>query len=176
MTIKDAEQLARELIAKHLGTVCCNPLYEEFEECVGEGAEYVMRNEIKKLAPKLKVNPENIFFGYTDGVYNFEIVKKIPHDFFVWNIGECMNSDNLIPLCERKSGGNPYEIELTTLKAIVLSRDEVQLIRKAAGYGINSLAAARKYVTGEYNEECHEVRLSTLAASVIVIYERITED
>ncbi len=170
MTITKAEQLARELIAKHLGTVCCNPLYEAFEQAVGEGAEYVMRNEIKKLAVKLKIAPENIFFGHTDGVNNFEIVKKIPHGFFVWNIGKCMNSNNLIPLCEPKVGGEPFEIEGATLKAIKLPTNDVELIRKAAGYGINSLAAARKYA------ESSEIEWSEIAKSVMPIYERITEN
>ncbi len=176
MTISKAEQLARELIAKHLGTVCCNPLYEKYEKLVGEGAESIMRNEIKKLAPKLKVNPENIFFGHTDGVYNFEIVTKIPHGFFVWNIGDCMNSNDLIPLCEPKIGGKPLEIESATLKAIILPTSEVKLIRKAAGYGINNLAAARKYATGEHNVESSKVELDEIAKSVMPIYERITEN
>lgn len=170
MTIKDAEQLARELLAKHLGTVCCHPLYEEFEKTVGEGAEDVMRNEIKRLAAKLKIAPENIFFGYSSGTDYFEIVKKIPRGFFVWDIGECMNSNVLIPLCEPKIGGEPYEIESATLKAIKLPPHEVELIHKAAGWGINSLAAARRYTEINTNPYMKE-----LAEKVLPIYKRITE-
>ncbi len=174
MTIKDAEYFARGLILKHLGTVCCNPLYEAYEELVGENAESVMLNEIKKLAAKFKVSSENIFFGYTDGVNNFEIVKKIPSGFFVWNIGEYMYSNVLIPLCEKKIGGNPYEIDQTTLKAIKLPPNEVELIRKAAEYGINSLAAARKYASELADSS--ESELSEIVKSVMPIYERISED
>lgn len=171
MTIKDAERLARELLANHLGTVCCHPLYEEFEKTVGEGAEDVMRNEIRRLATKLKIAPENIFFGYTNSIHRFEIVKKIPHGYFVWNIGKCMESDCLIPLCELKKGGGNYDIEPTTLKAIKLPRNEVELIRNAAGWGITRLAAARIYTEPNVNPHMKE-----LAEKVLPIYERISED
>lgn len=172
MTIKDAEQLARELLAKHLGTVCCHPLYEEFEKAVGANAEVLMRNEIRRLAAKLKITPETIFFGYTNGKDNFEIVKKVPRGFFVWNIGECMESNCLIPLCELKKGGGDYDIEPTTLKAIKLPRSEVELIRNAAGWGITNLAAARRYI--EPNASPHYMK--ELAEKVLPIYERIFED
>jgi len=176
MTIKDAEYFARGLIIKHLGTVCCNPLYEVYEELVGERAESVMLNEIKKLAAKFKVAPENIFFGYTDGANNFEIVKKIPRGFFVWNIGECMNSNIFIPLCEKKIGGSPYEIEQTTLKAIKLPPNEVELIRKAAGWGIKDLKTARKCIGIKLAAAENENVMSDLAEKVLPIYERITEE
>lgn len=171
MTIKDAEQLARELLAKHLGTVCCHPLYEEFEKAVGENAEVIIRNEIRRLAAKLKIAPETIFFGYTNSTHRFEIVKKIPRGFFVWNIGECMETDCLIPLCELKDGGGNYDIEPTTLKAIKLPRSEVEFIRNAAGWGITSLTAARRYIEPNANPYMKE-----LAEKVLPIYERISED
>lgn len=109
---------------------------------------------------------------YTNDKHSFEIVTKIPRGFFVWNIGKHMRSRTLIPLCELKIGGKLYEIEPATLKAIKLPEREAKLIREAAGYSVTSLEAARKYITGEHDTRFN---MSALAASVIAIYERITE-
>ena len=74
----------------------------------------------------------------------FEIVDKIPTGFFVWNIGDNMGHDEYIPVCQdlRPGDKDSFEINARTLKAIKLSMEEVQLLRKAAGYGVNSKETA----------------------------------
>lgn len=76
----------------------------------------------------------------------FEIVEKIPPRFFVWNIGENMGHPEYIPLCEDLHPGDRdnYEINPRTLKAIKLPAVEVQLLRAAAGWGVNSKKEAEK--------------------------------
>ena len=69
----------------------------------------------------------------------FEIVDKIPTGFFVWNIGDNMGHDEYIPVCQDLRPGDKdcFEINTRTLKAIKLSLEEVKLLRKGAGYGVN---------------------------------------
>ena len=76
----------------------------------------------------------------------FQIVEKIPQNFFVWNIGENMGSDEWIPLAQDLNPGDKenFEINPETLKAIRLNPEEVQILRKAAGIGVNNLKAAEK--------------------------------
>ena len=76
----------------------------------------------------------------------FEIVDKIPGNFYIWNIGENMGSDEWIPLAQDLKPGDKenFEINPETLKAIRLNPEEVQILRKAAGIGVNNLKAAEK--------------------------------
>ena len=76
----------------------------------------------------------------------FEIVDKIPGNFYIWNIGENMGSDEWIPLAQDLKPGDKenFEINPETLKAIRLKPEEVQILRKAAGIGVNNLKAAEK--------------------------------
>ena len=76
----------------------------------------------------------------------FEIVDKIPVGFFVWNIGENMGSDEYIPLAQDLKPGDKenFEINPHTLKAIKLQPEEVQLLKTAAGDGINNIITADK--------------------------------
>ena len=76
----------------------------------------------------------------------FEIVDKIPGNFYIWNISENMGSDEWIPLAQDLKPGDKenFEINPETLKAIRLNPEEVQILRKAAGIGVNNLKAAEK--------------------------------
>lgn len=76
----------------------------------------------------------------------FEIVDKIPLGFYIWNIGENMGSDEWIPLAQDLKPGDKenFEINPETLKAIRLNPEEVQILRKAANVGVNSLKTAEK--------------------------------
>lgn len=81
-----------------------------------------------------------------EGIDVFEIVEKIPENYFVWNIGENMGTDEYIPLAEdlHPEDKDNYEINRHTLKAIKLNVEEVELLRRAANYGIVSKATAEK--------------------------------
>ena len=76
----------------------------------------------------------------------FEIVDKVPGNFYIWNIGENMGPDEWIPLAQDLNPGDKenFEINPETLKAIRLNPEEVQILRKAAGIGVNNLKAAEK--------------------------------
>lgn len=88
---------------------------------------------------------------YTESTLNnrndiFEIVEKIPSNYFVWNIGENMGTDEYIPICKdlHPEDKENFEIDTTSLKAIKLPVDEVEALREAAGVGINSKKTAEK--------------------------------
>lgn len=83
---------------------------------------------------------------FCEGTDVFEIVEKIPANYFVWNIGENFGTDEYISLAEdlHPEDKDNYEINRYTLKAIKLSAEEVKLLRHAANYGINSKETAEK--------------------------------
>lgn len=82
-------------------------------------------------------------FGKTDA---FEIVGRIPSNFFVWNIGENMGTHDYIPLCEdlHPEDKDDYSINTTTLKAIRVTPEEWEKLNDAASVGVNSLQTAAK--------------------------------
>jgi hypothetical protein len=106
----------------------------------------------------------------------YKIVEKIPFGFFVWNIGENMGSDEYVPLCQYLSPGikDDYSINPDTLRAIKLPKEDVELLREAAGWGVNSLETARKALKSRRHSYMAEKKRES-ARKTIVIFERITE-
>lgn len=105
----------------------------------------------------------------------YEVVGKIPAGFFVWNIGENMGTDEYIPICEdlHPDDKDNYEINPNTVKAIKLSREDVEALRKAAHVGINSKKTAEKALKSKrtgYNAD----RKRKAATDTIDIFKRIT--
>ena len=106
---------------------------------------------------------------------SYEVVRKIPSGFFVWNIGENMGDDEYIPICEdlHPEDEDNYEININTVKAIKLSVEEVKALRKAASVGINSKKTAEKALKSKrtgYNAD----RKRKAATDTIDIFKRIT--
>lgn len=106
----------------------------------------------------------------------YKIVEKIPFGFFVWNIGENMGSDEYVPLCQYLSPGikDDYSINPDTLRAIKLPKEDVELLREAAGWGVNSLETARKALKSR-RRGCIAEKKRENARKTIDIFERITE-
>ena len=105
----------------------------------------------------------------------FEIVEKIPAGFFVWNIGENMGTDEYIPICEdlHPEDKDNYEIKTSTLKAIKLSREDVEALRKAASCGVNNKATAEKALKSKRRGYWSD-RKREQAEKTIDIFKRIT--
>ena len=106
---------------------------------------------------------------------SFEIVEKMPKNFFVWNIGENMGTDEYIPICEdlHPEDKENFEINTSTLKAIKLSPEEVNALRQAASWGVNNKATAEKALKSKrtsYNAE----RKRKAATATLEIFKRIT--
>ena len=105
----------------------------------------------------------------------FEVVDKIPSGFFVWNIGENMGTDEYIPICEdlHPEDKDNYEINTSTLKAIKLSHEEVEILREAAHVGIVSKTTAEKALkskrSGYWSDKKREQ-----AEKTIDIFNKIT--
>nr|DAI85438.1 MAG TPA: hypothetical protein [Caudoviricetes sp.] len=106
----------------------------------------------------------------------YKIVDKIPFNFYVWNIGKNMGSDEYIPLCQDLHPGikDDYSINPDTLRAIKLPKEEVKLLREAAGWGVVSLKEAEKALKSKRHSYTAE-RKRENARKTIDIFERITE-
>ena len=106
---------------------------------------------------------------------SYEVVEKIPSGFFVWNIGENMGHDEYIPLCEdlHPEDKDNYEINTSTLKAIRLSREEVETLREAASVGINSKKTAERALKSKRRGYWSD-RKRAEAEKTIDIFKRIT--
>lgn len=106
---------------------------------------------------------------------SYEVVEKIPAGFFVWNIGENMGTDEYIPICEdlHPEDKDNYEINTSTLKAIKLSHEEVEILREAAHVGIVSKITAEKALkskrSGYWSDKKREQ-----AEKTIDIFNKIT--
>lgn len=76
----------------------------------------------------------------------FEIVGRIPANFFVWNIGENMGTHEYIPICEdlHPEDKDDYSINTATLKAVKVTPEEWEKLNDAASVGVNSLQTAAK--------------------------------
>ena len=105
----------------------------------------------------------------------FAIVEKIPNNFFVWNIGENMGIDEYIPICQdlRPGDKESFEINTSTLKAIKLSIEEVQLLREAAQVGIVSKKTAEKAINSKRKGYWSDIKRAE-AEKTIEIFNRIT--
>ena len=106
----------------------------------------------------------------------FEIVEKIPVGFFIWNIGENMGTDEYIPICEdlHPEDKDNYEINTSTLKAIRLSREDVEALREAAHAGIVSKKTAEKALKSKRRGYWSD-RKRAAAELTIEIFRRICE-
>ena len=106
----------------------------------------------------------------------YKIVEKIPFGFYVWNIGENMGSDEYIPVCQDLYPGikDDYSINSDTLRAIKLPKEEVELLREATAWGVNSIETARKALKScRYSYMAEKKREN--ARKTIDIFKRITE-
>ena len=105
----------------------------------------------------------------------FEIVEKIPASFFVWNIGENMGTDEYIPICEdlHPEDKDNYEININTVKAIKLSREDVEALREAAHCGIVSKTTAEKALKSKRRGYWSD-RKREQAEKTIDIFKKIT--
>lgn len=105
----------------------------------------------------------------------FEIVEKIPSNYFIWNIGENMGTDEYIPICEdlQPEDKDSYDINASTLKAIKLSREEVETLREAAHIGIVSKKTAEKALKSKRRGYWID-RKRQQAEKTIDIFRRIT--
>ncbi len=110
----------------------------------------------------------------------FEVVDRIPAGYFVWNIGSNMGHDEYILLCEKlypglkKSDPEYYSINRDTLKAIKLDKEEVKLLRSAAGYGVCSKKDALSAIKRNAKSSLQKKK-KALAEKAIGVFERITE-
>ncbi len=109
----------------------------------------------------------------------YEITESIPAGFFVWNIGKNMGHEEYIPICENLYPGLPkshpesFHINPETVKAIKLPKEEVAILRDAAGYGVNSKKTAESAIKRTAKSTMQK-RKKALAEKALPILEKIT--
>lgn len=128
---------------------------------------------------KSRIENGKIYKGrmpFCEGTDVFEIVEKIPANYFVWNIGENLGTDEYIPLAEalHPEDKDNYEINRYTLKAIKLSVEEVKLLRRAAAVGVDSKAKAEKALRSKRRGYMSD-RKRAEAEKTIDIFKSISE-
>lgn len=124
----------------------------------------------------MKTYINNDSYGHHDC---YEIVEKVPTHFILWNIGENMGNDNLIPFTTRLSNDKQayeyYHINRNTLKAIELPTNEVYILRKAASYGVENLEICRKILKSKRQPKSYlKKQQLEYAKQSLEILERIT--
>lgn len=107
--------------------------------------------------------------------HTFEIVEKIPNGFFIWNIGENMERDDYIPLCEKTRPNDPecYDVNVNTLKAIRLDPSDVQKLRNAAHNSVVDLKTAEGALKSHRRGYWSDCKRKS-AAETIEIFKKIT--
>lgn len=117
----------------------------------------------------MKIENGRIFLDNGYGtIYDFEIVEKIPAGFEIWNIG---GLGEYIPVCQTISGS--CNVDITTLKAIRLTENEVAILNSAAGSGIKTLNAAEKALKSRRRGYWSDMK-RTEAGKTINIFRKIT--
>ena len=104
---------------------------------------------LKENAQKLPIDlPEKEHFG----LHDYDIVTKIPKDYYIWNIGDNMGSDSYIPFCkDDPEHPDSYSIDLRSLLAVKLPDPDVITLRKAANHGLCSIKACDEIINKPYN-------------------------
>lgn len=105
----------------------------------------------------------------------FEIVDKIPTNFFIWNIGENIGTHEYIPVCEdlHPEDKDDYSINIKTVKAVKVTQEEWGKLVKAASVGVNCLKEAEKAIKSKRKGYWSD-RKRSAAESTIEIFKRIS--
>lgn len=106
--------------------------------------------------------------------YIFEVVDKIPAGFSVWAISGIGNGE-YTPICEtvRPNDKNCYDVNTQTLKAIKLSKEEVEILFKSAMTGDGTLKKAKSTLKRVAKTATMRRRQEN-ARKALLILERIT--
>ena len=106
-----------------------------------------------------------------NGNHLFEIVKSVPKNYFIWNIGKNM-TDGYLPLCEWMYPENPddFSINTETLKAVRCA--DAQVVLRAIGGGQNTIQKMERYIKRYSNSKRMgtQQRVSRMKEAVKILY------
>lgn len=74
------------------------------------------------------------------GDYNYTITTHVPPDYSMWQIGNCMKSDEYIPFCKCIKNST-CSVDTSSLLAVKFPKNIVSFLRYATSYGLDSIAA-----------------------------------
>lgn len=106
--------------------------------------------------------------------YNFEIVEKVPADYSVWCFPEIFCGE-YTPFCKTVDPNNKdcFDVNVTTLKAVKLSRQESAILHHAAHAGAGNITKANKLLK-KTAKTAYMKQRQERAKKALPILERIT--
>lgn len=107
---------------------------------------------------------------------SYEVVEKIPYNFFIWNIGENVGTHEYISIAQWLEPGNKdnYSINPETVKVVPVTPYEWQKLNNAAHAGIGCLRDAEKAIKSKRHGYWSDRRRKE-AENTIDIFRRISE-
>lgn len=159
---------------------CTNCNENVYFACRKKAASYNEKlNSRESAAELLGISPSTL------ANHELGITKSVPVDTVVmmadlYKAPELKNmyckKECPIPVCQdlRPGDKDSFEINARTLKAIKLSMEEVQLLRKAAGYGVNSKETAEKALRSKRKGRMSDIK-RVHAEKTIDIFNRISK-
>ena len=107
----------------------------------------------------------------------YEVIDKIPKDYFVWNIGEDNAPSGYLPLCQKLTQNkDDYRINPGTLRAIEVNPLVRRTLLNAAGYGINSKQSAEKELQRKREPKTYIAKMKRrYAETCLSIFETISK-
>lgn len=115
---------------------------------------------------------------YSDNGYGtthiFEIVESVPACYSVWNIPEICGGE-YIPFCMTVRPGDKecFDVNINTLKAVKMSKEEVKILQDAAHAGAGSVKKANS-VLKRTAKTAYMRQRQERAKKALPILERIT--
>lgn len=124
----------------------------------------------------VKIEGNKIISTSLWNTHTFEIAKKIPGNYFVWNIGENMGTDCYIPICQMLHPENKedFSINRDTLKAVQVTPEEFKKLQNAASYGVSCLKDAEKALKSKRRGYMSDKK-RVLASLTIDIFRKISK-
>lgn len=71
----------------------------------------------------------------------YEVVDRVPNGYEVWNIGRHA-PEGYVPFCICYP--DTYEVQLDKLKAVRMTAEEAEILRKASSWGLGSPTAIKR--------------------------------
>lgn len=107
--------------------------------------------------------------------YIFEIVESVPNTYFVWNIPEICDGEYVpFGMTVRPNDRECFDVNINTLKAVKMSKEEVKILHSAASCGAGTIKEATRILRRAAKTAYMRERQAR-AKKALPILEKITQ-